>query len=257
VQRLPAWRKLVNAALQQTARSPSLTGLRRLWGVNKMASLAFVSQRSKTGFAFSSRELSLRACDIVLASLALIFFLPLMMIIAFAVLVAGGRGPVIFSHRRIGKNGNYFNCLKFRSMVQDADLKLQQLLLTCPETRMLWARDQKIRNDPRITSVGRFLRKTSLDELPQFWNVLMGEMSIVGPRPIVDSERVRYGRYFPYYAMVKPGITGLWQISGRNDVSYRRRVAMDVAYARSQSLALYLRIFVMTVPAVLLARGSS
>lgn len=222
-----------------------------------MTSLAFATQQSELRFVWSTREVMLRLCDIVISSLALLFFLPLMAIIALGIVVAGGRGPVVFAHQRIGKDGRYFACLKFRSMVKDADKQLQQLLLSCPASRIAWDRDQKLRNDPRITPIGRFLRKTSLDELPQFWNVLTGDMSIVGPRPIITSERQRYGRYFSAYTSVKPGITGLWQISGRNDVSYRRRVAMDVAFSRSQSVALYLKILFMTVPAVILANGSS
>lgn len=199
----------------------------------------------------------LRPCDIVLSLAALLFFLPLMLLIAVVILITGGPGPVFFAHRRIGYGGRYYNCLKFRSMAKDADERLRHLLETCPESRAEWEIHQKLRNDPRITKVGQFLRKTSLDELPQFWNVLVGDMSLVGPRPIVDAERRRYGRYFESYLQVKPGITGLWQISGRNDVSYRRRVAMDVAFARSLTPTLYFKILFLTIPAVLLARGSS
>lgn len=205
----------------------------------------------------SPQDCLLRSCDIALSLVALLCFFPLMLAIALAIRVSGGPGPVFFAHRRIGYGGRYFHCLKFRSMVSNADEKLQHLLATCPESRLIWERDQKLRNDPRITPIGRFLRKTSLDELPQFWNVLIGDMSLVGPRPIIEAERRRYGRYFTSYTLVKPGITGLWQISGRNDVSYRRRVAMDVAFARSLSPMLYFKILVLTIPAVLLARGSA
>ena len=125
-----------------------------------------------------------------------------------------------------------------------------------PIARLEWEKDHKLRNDPRITRLGSFLRKSSLDELPQLFNVLRGEMSLVGPRPIVDAEVVRYGRYFADYCSVRPGITGLWQISGRNDVSYRRRVALDVAFARARSRSLYVRILAGTVPSVLVRRGS-
>ena len=199
----------------------------------------------------------IRVIDVVGASFALVFFAPILIIVALVVMLAGGGGPILFAHTRVGHNGRHFHCLKFRTMVHDAEARLQQLLDSDPEARLSWQRDQKLRNDPRITPVGRFLRVSSLDELPQFWNVLMGEMSLVGPRPITDAEVMRYGRYFADYISVKPGITGLWQISGRNDVSYRRRVAMDVAYARSQSVSLFLRILVFTVPAVLMARGSA
>jgi exopolysaccharide production protein ExoY len=141
-------------------------------------------------------------------------------------------------------------------MVIDADARLKDLLERDPQARAEWEADHKLRNDPRITRIGHFLRKSSLDELPQFFNVLMGEMSLVGPRPIVADEIVKYGRYFANYCRVRPGITGLWQISGRNDVSYRRRVAMDIAYVRSKSLALDMSILLLTVPRVVARRGS-
>jgi len=222
-----------------------------------MAYAAVAAQRDRTHPVANQYEITTRVYDVVIALAALVFLMPLMAVIALLVMALGGRGPVIFAQERIGRDGKLFRCLKFRSMIDRADDRLAVLLNSCPESRMAWERDQKLRNDPRITPIGRLLRKTSLDELPQFWNVLMGDMSIVGPRPIVDSERCRYGRYFGYYMMTKPGITGLWQISGRNDVSYRRRVAMDVAFARSRSPGLYFKILFMTVPAVLLARGSS
>ena len=142
-------------------------------------------------------------------------------------------------------------------MRTDADERLHHLLASDPQARIEWARDHKLRQDPRITPLGVFLRRSSLDELPQFLNVLRGEMSLVGPRPIVEAEIPRYGRYFVHYCANKPGITGLWQISGRNDVGYRRRVAMDVIYARRRSIGLYLWILLATAPAVLLRRGAS
>jgi lipopolysaccharide/colanic/teichoic acid biosynthesis glycosyltransferase len=141
-------------------------------------------------------------------------------------------------------------------MLVDSDARLRQLLAESPEARAEWERDHKLRNDPRITALGSFLRRSSLDELPQLFNVLTGEMSLVGPRPIVTAEVKRYGRRFGHYCSVRPGITGLWQVSGRNDVSYRRRVAIDTCYAQRQSLALDLRILVATIPSVLLRKGS-
>ncbi len=199
--------------------------------------------------------LAVRALDIAIAILALIFLAPLLIVVA-AVTWIIDPGPVFFAHRRIGRDGKMFPCLKFRTMVVDADRRLQHLLATDPVARAEWARDFKLRRDPRITAIGGFLRRSSIDELPQLWNVLHGEMSIVGPRPIVQDEVERYGRYFIHYMAVKPGLTGLWQVSGRNDVSYRRRVALDVTYARNKCLGLNLRILMMTVPAVLLAKGS-
>lgn len=196
-----------------------------------------------------------RVLDVVLAVTALIFLLPLMIIIALCIFVADP-GPVIFAHRRLGYGGKTFRCLKFRSMATNAEERLQELLRTSPEARAEWDRDHKLRNDPRIVGIGSFLRKSSLDELPQLFNVLTGEMSLVGPRPIVQAEVERYGRYFKHYCSVRPGITGLWQVSGRNDVSYRRRVAFDVAYSRSRSLGLNIKIIAFTLPSVLLAKGS-
>ncbi|OAN66504.1 sugar transferase [Sphingomonas sp. TDK1] len=179
----------------------------------------------------------------------------MMLLIAICTYVADP-GPILFAHRRVGHGGKMFPCFKFRSMAVDAAERLKELLENDPAAREEWARDHKLRNDPRIVGIGRFLRKSSLDELPQLLNVLRGEMSLVGPRPIVVDEIERYGRYFSKYCEVKPGIAGLWQVSGRNDVSYRRRVAMDVKFAEKQSVTLYFKILVLTVPMVLLSRGS-
>ena len=199
--------------------------------------------------------LAVRLLDMLVASAALIFLAPLLLLVAALVFIVDP-GPFFFAHRRLGRDGRTFPCLKFRSMVVDSEQRLKELLASNPDARAEWARDFKLRRDPRITPIGNFLRKTSIDELPQLLNVLRGEMSIVGPRPIVEGEIERYGRYFADYSRVKPGITGLWQVSGRNNVHYRRRVALDVTYARNKSLALDLRILAMTVPAVLLAKGS-
>jgi Undecaprenyl-phosphate galactose phosphotransferase WbaP len=196
-----------------------------------------------------------RAFDILIAVAALIFFAPLMLVVALAIKLQDG-GPVTFGHRRIGRDGRGFRCLKFRSMVVDAEARLQALLARDPAARHEWEQDQKLRCDPRITPLGALLRRTSLDELPQFINVLRGEMSIVGPRPIITAEIARYGHSFRHYAAVRPGVTGLWQVSGRNNVTYRRRVAMDRLYAQRRSLGLYLYILVRTLPAVLTREGS-
>jgi len=193
--------------------------------------------------------------DVTIVLLALLFLLPLMVVIALAIVAQDG-GPVFFAHRRIGRDGRPFYCLKFRSMAIDAESRLGALLASDPIAREQWARDHKLRSDPRVTPLGAFLRRSSLDELPQFFNVLRGEMSVVGPRPIVEAEICRYGRRFRHYCAVKPGITGLWQVSGRTDVDYRARVAMDCLYVRSKSPRLYVWIIVATVPAVLMRRGS-
>ncbi len=198
-----------------------------------------------------SWELTQRLIGLML----LLFVLPLMLITAAAILMQDG-GPVVFKHRRIGRGGRVFYCFKFRSMAVDAEARLNDLLARDPAARAEWARDQKIRRDPRITRLGSFLRKTSLDELPQLVNVLRGEMNLVGPRPIVEAEAARYGRRIRSYQAVRPGITGLWQVSGRNDVAYSTRVALDTLYARRRSVGLDLWNLIRTVPAVLLRQGS-
>ncbi len=197
----------------------------------------------------------IRAFNVVASLSILVFAAPLMLLIALLIWMQDG-GNVLFGHTRIGYQGQRFKCLKFRSMVMDADVRLKRLLDSDPEAREEWARDHKLRRDPRITPLGAILRKLSLDELPQLINVLRGDMNLVGPRPIVDGEIERYGHYFNHYCSVRPGITGLWQISGRNDVSYRRRVAMDVIYARARSPLMDMYILIGTIPVVLLRKGS-
>lgn len=195
-----------------------------------------------------------RAMDIAIAVVAIALLLPLLVLIAVALKLTSP-GPVLFAHPRIGKNGRVFPCYKFRSMVVNSAQVLEQHLAECAQAREEWSRDQKLRNDPRVTPIGRLLRRSSLDEVPQIFNVLLGSMSMVGPRPIVESEMVRYRQYIADYVRVKPGITGLWQISGRNNTTYRRRVALDTAYARGRSIALDVAIMVRTVPAVLSGSG--
>jgi lipopolysaccharide/colanic/teichoic acid biosynthesis glycosyltransferase len=195
------------------------------------------------------------AMNVLIALAALVFLSPLLVWIACAIYLHDG-GPVVFAHRRLGKDGRHFHCLKFRSMAVDAEARLTQVLANDPEARAEWEQDHKLRKDPRITRLGGFLRKSSLDELPQLFNVLRGEMSLVGPRPIVDAEVGKYGRRFRHYCAVKPGITGLWQVSGRNDTSYNARVAMDCIYAKRRNALMDLKVLFATIPAVLLTRGS-
>ncbi len=196
-----------------------------------------------------------RVLDFVLSIALLIFMAPLLLVICAAVKLQDG-GPVFFAHERIRDQGRRFRCLKFRTMASNAEARLATLLSTCPTSRVEWERDHKLRNDPRITPMGGFLRRSSLDELPQLFNILKGDMSLVGPRPIVAAEISRYGRWYRHYCSVKPGLTGLWQVSGRNDVSYRRRVVLDVLYARHRSVLLYARILLKTIPTVLLRDGA-
>jgi exopolysaccharide production protein ExoY len=203
----------------------------------------------------SADEILTEAMNIVICLVALVFLAPVMLGVA-AMIFAQDGGPVVFAHRRIGRGRRYFYCLKFRSMASDAEQRLADLLANDPVARAEWDQDHKLRNDPRVTRLGAFLRKTSLDELPQLFNVLKGEMSLVGPRPIVDAEVAKYGRRFASYCAVKPGITGLWQVSGRNDTTYRARVAMDCIYARQRNVLMDGVIIAATVPAVLMRKGS-
>ncbi len=196
-----------------------------------------------------------RSVDVLLAGAGLLFLLPVLVIIAIVVKTNDG-GPILFAHTRRGRDGTSFKCLKFRSMAVDAQQRLEELLKNDEKLRAEWAARQKLENDPRVTSVGRFLRKTSLDELPQLWNIVRGDMSVVGPRPIVADEVVRYRDDIKAYDAYRPGIFGLWQISGRSETTYDDRVAMDVEYAQRQSFWLDLKIMILGIPAVLLSRGA-
>lgn len=181
--------------------------------------------------------------------------LPLIGIIAILVKL-DSPGPIFYGQIRLGRRARPFIAWKFRSMVIDADAALVEYLQQNPEFQQAWEQDQKLKKDPRVTRVGRFLRRTSLDELPQLWNVLRGEMSLVGPRPIVDEEIWRYADKFELYAKVLPGITGLWQVSGRNNVSYDERVNLDAYYVRNWSVWLDVYILVRTIWVVLIGDGA-
>jgi exopolysaccharide production protein ExoY len=195
-----------------------------------------------------------RAFDLVFAGLAVAFLIVLIAVIAGAISCLDGQ-PIFIRHRRVGRNGRFFDCLKFRTMVNNADAVLQSALSADPRLREEWAETRKLRRDPRVTKLGRLLRKSSLDELPQLFNILRGEMSIVGPRPIVEEEVARYGMKIALYNRARPGLTGAWQISGRNDVSYTARVALDSEYIENWSLINDIAIVAKTIPAVLSARG--
>ena len=197
-----------------------------------------------------------RSIDIVGAAILLVFLSPVLILVAAGIFLMDP-GPVIFRHRRLGRDGREFSCLKFRSMYVGAETRLSEVLASHPDLRAQWDREHKLSRDPRITKIGRFLRASSLDELPQLINVLSGEMSLVGPRPIVSAESVKYGKHIASYYALKPGLTGLWQVSGRNDVNYRRRVAMDVVYCRTRSITMDIWILLATVPAVIACRGAS
>lgn len=193
--------------------------------------------------------------DMVLTVVGTICISPILVIIAIWI-YKDSHGPVIFKHMRVGKDGKEFPCYKFRSMCVDAKEKLEELLKNDPVARAEWEKDFKLKHDPRITKSGAFLRKTSLDELPQIFNVLKGEMSLVGPRPIIKAEMKRYGNHINDYLMVKPGITGMWQCSGRNDIDYAERVRMDSWYVRNWSVWIDIMLLWRTFKAVFAKKGA-
>ena len=200
-------------------------------------------------------RLAKRVTDLLIVSLGLPLVGLLLLLLALLVRLETP-GPVFYGHRRIGRSGAAFRAWKIRSMQQDADAVLEHALAADPALREEWQRDRKLRRDPRITRIGRFLRKTSLDELPQLWNVLRGEMSLVGPRPIVQEEVEGYGANFPIYCRVTPGLTGLWQVSGRNEVGIRERVRLDSYYVRNWSPWLDIHILARTAKVVLTGQGA-
>jgi len=213
----------------------------------------------RLAFAGSDRpELSdrlSRAFDVAFAASLLLAALPMLVIVAIF-LQLDSPGRLFFVQRRIGKDGASFPCIKFRTMCEDADVVLERHLAENAEARAEWAADFKLRDDPRVTRLGATVRRYSIDEFPQLLNIIRGDMAVVGPRPIVSSEIIKYSDSFADYCTVKPGLTGLWQVSGRNNVSYQRRVMLDRFYVKRKSLAFDMKILAMTVPAVLGAKGS-
>lgn len=209
------------------------------------------SNARRTGKA----DLAKAVFDRVFAALALLFFAPFLILISLVIFLGDG-GPILFRHKRVGRDGRSFNCLKFRTMANNAEERLSAILASDPKARAEWEANQKLEDDPRITCVGEFFRKTSLDELPQFWNVLRGEMSVVGPRPIVEEEAKHYGEHFEDYLSVRPGVTGLWQVMGRSRTTYTERVAMDVDYVRNRSFRMDLWIILKTIKVMLLRDGA-
>ncbi len=193
----------------------------------------------------------------VFSVFAILVSLPLMVPIAVAIKLTDG-GPVFFRHERVGYRGKKFKVLKFRSMYVDAEERLKEILSKDPEARREWERTFKLKKDPRVTSIGKFLRKTSLDELPQFFNVLKGDMSVVGPRPVVEDELKKFYRdKAVLYKSVRPGVTGYWQVEGRSDVdNYEERIRMDEWYIQNQSLLLDLKIILKTIKVMLTGKGA-
>jgi len=193
---------------------------------------------------------SKRALDVAIAVTSLVLLAPLMLLVAAAIRMSMG-APVFYAHPRVGENGQAFACLKFRTMVNDAAAVLDRHLASCPESADEWRQTRKLLRDPRVTALGNMLRRSSIDELPQLINVLKGDMSCVGPRPVVEDELAPYGVYANDYLSVRPGLTGIWQISGRNTLSYASRVKLDALYVRRWSMKLDLVILMRTIPALL------
>jgi undecaprenyl-phosphate galactose phosphotransferase len=219
-------------------------------GRRKPSDRVFLPKRS-----FSTPHLMIkRSMDFWVSLLALIALTPLLAVIAITLRLSGS--PAVFHQKRVGRAGQLFDCYKFCTMKPDAEAELSRILAENPEQRLEWLKTQKLTNDPRVTRLGRFLRSTSLDELPQFINVLRGEMSLIGPRPILANELAKYGPYADHYMSVKPGLTGLWQISGRNATTYNRRVALDVAYARNASLGFDCYILLHSTVPILTGKGA-
>ena len=196
------------------------------------------------------------AFDYILTLVGAVFIIPLFFYIAYRI-KKEDPGPVFFAHTRIGKDGKPFPCYKFRSMVVNSQEMLQKYLVKNPAAREEWERDFKLKDDPRVTPIGKFLRSTSLDELPQIFNVLRGEMSLVGPRPVIQEELDKYyGETAKLYCTVKPGITGLWQVSGRRDIGYDERVALDATYIKYRSMWGDIVILWKTIGVVLMKKGA-
>jgi exopolysaccharide production protein ExoY len=215
-----------------------------LAGVRTNTALAGVSAVRPIGF---SRK---RILDIILAGSAIVLLAPLLTLCFLACLLTSP-GPGIFHHRRVGFGGKRFACFKFRTMVHDSQDCLRDFLASNPDARKEWEATQKLQFDPRVTAIGSILRKTSLDELPQLFNVLMGDMSIVGPRPVTEEELFKYSSSAGSYLSCRPGITGLWQVSGRSGTTYSKRVACDSYYAANWSMTLDLKILLVTIPVLL------
>jgi Undecaprenyl-phosphate galactose phosphotransferase WbaP len=230
-----------------------LTGLPDHWNPQRLDGLTGIHLQQNLMLPLP--RMTKRLMDIVLTLVAGLVLSPFLFYIAVAVKLSS-RGPVLYANERIGRGGRRFRMWKFRSMFTNGDAILEEFLEANPECREEMESTQKLRCDPRITRIGRFIRKTSLDELPQLWNVLRGDMSLVGPRPILLKEEAKYGEFYPLYTMVKPGITGMWQVSGRSDTSYRERLQLVAYYVRNWSPWMDVYLLFKTVRIVLFTRGA-
>ncbi len=200
-------------------------------------------------------EFAKRLFDVMFSLLVLVLFSPVYLILALLIALSS-EGPIFYVQERVGKNYKPFNCIKFRTMVSNADEVLMQIMAKSPHLRQEFEANFKLKKDPRITKIGWFLRITSLDEFPQFWNVLLGDMSVVGPRPLVAEELPKYGCHIEQILTIRPGITGLWQVSGRNDIPYPRRVQIDLYYVKFNNFWLDLWIIVKTIGVVIVPKNN-
>lgn len=233
---------------------PDLFGFSSLWVAAKDLG-GILGLEIRQQLLLPGPRLSKFMIDLLLTLIGGTLLFPILLVVAVLIRL-DSPGPIFYGHIRIGQGGRRFRAWKFRSMVQNADQVLESYLQEHPELREAWETNQKLKNDPRVTRVGRFLRRTSLDELPQLWNILRGEMSLVGPRPIVDEEIWRYGDKLALYSKVTPGLTGMWQVSGRNDISYDERVNLDAYYVRNWSVWLDIYILLKTVWVVIVGEGA-
>jgi exopolysaccharide production protein ExoY len=215
-----------------------------------------ITDRALISLANKANGLVKRVFEATAALAGLVILSPLLLTVALLIWRHDG-GSILYGHKRVGRRGRQFRCWKFRSMVRDGDAVLAAHLEANPAAREEWQRNQKLIDDPRVTKIGAFIRKTSIDELPQLWNVLIGEMSLIGPRPITRAEMDRYGPDRRYYLLVRPGITGLWQVSGRSNTTYEARIAFDRRYLENWSYKQDLEILVKTPLAVLRSEGAA
>ena len=230
-----------------------LTGLPDLWNPQQLDGLSGIHLQQNLMLPLP--QLTKRCFDLVASLVGMIPLLPLFFYLAIAVKLSS-RGPIFYSQERVGRYGRPFRAWKFRTMFQNSNLLLEDYLENNPDQLPEWNRNQKLRNDPRITRIGRFLRKTSLDELPQLWNVILGDMSLVGPRPMLPNQIAQYGAHFGLYTMVRPGITGLWQVSGRNEKTFEERAQLDAFYVRNWSPWVDIYLLIKTIRIVLFAKGA-
>lgn len=234
----------------------SLKGsLKDVWKNSLTSQSRPLSDRSDLGKTDHYAAWGKRLFDIVFSLAVLVFLSPIYLAIAILILISS-RGSILYVHPRVGLNGREFKCLKFRTMVTGADRFLEDYLNSCPISRAEYESSFKLKYDPRITKIGRFLRVTSLDELPQFWNVLIGDMSVVGPRPLVQAELAKYGKAIEQVLSVRPGIAGIWQVSGRNDLPYSRRIHLDASYVRRMGFGFDLWLILKTMLVVICPRGA-